>query len=108
MAKRLKQHSSEDVETITVILNPEKYPKVFQQRVNELMDPNITTVLGKGRPMTQEEAEIDARQWMLAGIEMEIYYEHGGSLFALDAETVEAKGDFHSPFTKRKYGYNGE
>ncbi|MBP5457832.1 MAG: hypothetical protein J6Y37_15180 [Paludibacteraceae bacterium] len=70
-----------------VVLTKEKFPKAFAAKVREVMGDGICT--------SQEEAEK-----YVAGmeIELEVYYEEGEGLFAVESERLEC-GEIYSPYT---------
>lgn len=89
MAKKLLQHTADDVEAIKLHLTPTSHPKLFKAKVEELMK------LG----LTREEAEKDTSDWMY-GFEMEIYYQTNYGVFAVDSDAFEGGQRVYSPFTK--------
>lgn len=89
MAKKLLQHTAEDVEVINVSLTPTSHPKFFKAKVDELVK------LG----LSQEEAEADVTKWM-SDFEMEVYYQTDYGVFAVDSEAFEGGQRVYSPFTK--------
>ena len=70
-----------------ITLTKEKYPIAFNAKVEELLEEGVET--------DREEAEK-----LVSGmeIELEIYYEKGTGLFAVESEAVES-GTIYSPYT---------
>jgi hypothetical protein len=71
----------------TITLTKEKYPIAFNAKVEELLEEGVET--------DREEAERLVSQME---IELEIYYEKGTGLFAVESEAVES-GTIYSPYT---------
>ena len=94
MSKRILNHG-DSYESIGVFtLTKDKFPIAFGNKVEELMEQGCT----------REEAE------KLVGemeIELEIYYEKGTGLFAVESEAVECTPIF-SPYTKEEYVFEAE
>ena len=89
MAKKL--NTAENYEHLaTVKLAKEKYPIAYENKVEELMEENS---------MSREEAESVIKDME---IELEIYYEKGYGLFAVESEAVES-GTIYSPYSKEEY-----
>ena len=82
----MKLNNSDCYDSIMVTLAPDKYPTAFANKVDELIEQN--------QFKTREEAEA-----YVSGtpIELELYYEKGTGLFAVEAEAVES---IYSPYTK--------
>ncbi len=76
-------------ETIDIYLNPDQYPVAFRNKVDELME--------EGPFDNNEDAETCVRQ---NPITLELYYEKGIGLFAVESYAVEAEAAF-SPYTCR-------
>lgn len=70
-----------------ITLTKEKYPIAFNAKVEELLEEGVET--------NREEAE---RLVSNMEIELEIYYEKGTGLFAVESEAVES-GTIYSPYT---------
>lgn len=70
-----------------ITLTKEKYPIAFNAKVEELLEEGVET--------DRKEAER-----LVSGmeIELEIYYEKGTGLFAVESEAVES-GTIYSPYT---------
>ena len=70
-----------------ITLTKEKFPIAFNAKVEELLEEGVET--------DREEAEK-----LVSGmeIELEIYYEKGTGLFAVESEAVES-GTIYSPYT---------
>ena len=84
----VKLNNSDEYESLpTIKLSKEKTPKAFEAKVEELLE--------QGCFSTREEAEI-----CVSGMEfeLEIYYEKGTGLFAVESEAVES-GIIYSPYT---------
>lgn len=89
MAKKL--NTAENYEHLAnVKLTKEKYPIAYENKVEELMEENS---------MSREEAESVIKDME---IELEIYYEKGYGLFAVESEAVES-GTIYSPYSKEEY-----
>jgi len=83
----IKINKAEECETIKVQLSKEKFPIAYQNKLKELVDCKAFD--------TQEEAE----KWINENpIELELYYEIGSGLFAVEAEAVESC-ELQSPYT---------
>ena len=83
-------NNSDNYEPICrVTLSKEKHPIAYQHKVDELMREN---------EMTQEEAEKVIADMV---VELEVYYQDGFGLFAVDSEFCECTDVMFSP-------YNGE
>lgn len=80
----VKLNNSDDYESIKVKLTPTETPRVYGLRVQDLM-------IGG---MSGDEAEKKA----LEPYELELYYEPGVALFAVDPESVDS-GTVYSPYT---------
>ena len=86
----IKLNSSDNYESIMVILNEKNMPIAFNNKLQELLET--------GAFNNKEEA----KQWIEnTPIELELYYEKGAGLFGIEAEAVESLCDIYSP-------YNGE
>lgn len=84
----VKLNNSEEYEALGKIkLSKEKFPKAFQAKVEELIEEGVCS--------TQEEAEKIVND---IEFELEIYYEKGTGLFAVESEAVES-GTIYSPYT---------
>lgn len=92
--KTVKANDDEHYESINVILNREKTPIAFQNKLDELME--------EGAFDTEEEAI----KWIETNpIELELYYEKGYGLFAVESGAVESNSDLVSPYTKAEFEY---
>ena len=91
-----KLNNSDDYEALgadlfitmnTIKLSKELTPKAFQAKVEELLEEKVCE--------TQEEAEklVESMEF-----ELELYYEKGTGLFAVESEAVES-GTIYSPYT---------
>ena len=84
----VKLNNSDEYESIgTIKLSKEKFPKAFQAKVEELLEEKVCE--------TVEEAERIIKDMEF---ELEIYYEKGTGLFAVESEAVES-GTIYSPYT---------
>ena len=84
----VKLNNSDTYESIgKITLTKEKFPIAFNAKVEELLEEGVET--------DREEAER-----LVSGmeIELEIYYEKGTGLFAVESEAVES-GTIYSPYT---------
>ena len=84
----VKLNNSDEYEHLcNVKLTKEKFPKAFQAKVEELLEEKVCE--------TQEEAEklVESMEF-----ELELYYEKGTGLFAVESEAVES-GTIYSPYT---------
>lgn len=80
----VKLNNSDDYESIKVKLSPIETPKVYELRVQDLM------IGGLSREAAEKKA--------LEPYELELYYEPGVALFAVDPEAVDS-GTIYSPYT---------
>lgn len=84
----VKLNNSDEYESIgTIKLSEEKFPKAFAAKVEELLEEGVC--------QTEEEAKKVVADME---IELEIYYEKGTGLFAVECEAVES-GTIYSPYT---------
>jgi hypothetical protein len=84
----VKLNNSDNYESIgKIVLTKEKFPIAFQNKVDELIEEKVCS--------TREEAEKIVSEME---IELEIYYEKGTGLFAVESEAVES-GTIYSPYT---------
>lgn len=83
-----KLNKPETVETIKASLTPEEHPIAFENRVKDLLPAGYS----------RKEAEKMAREPM----EMEIYFEVGTSLFAVDSGAIENGAFVYSPYTQEQ------
>jgi hypothetical protein len=86
-----KLNNSDNYEPITVFLSKEKNPIAFENKVQCYM------ISG----MSREEAEKETERIFSLGMELEVYYEVGYGLFAVEPEAVEA-GTVFSPYSKEE------
>ena len=85
-------NNSDDYESIGVIkLSKDKFPIAFNEKVDELLEEGVVA--------TREEAEYLVNDME---IELEIYYERGTGLFAVECEAVDS-GIIYSTYTKKEY-----
>lgn len=80
----MKQNSAENYEPVNVFLTPDKTPIAYQNKVQCLMLSGMTGA--------------EARKLALEPIELELYYEVGRGLFAVESEAVESCG-IRSPYS---------
>lgn len=86
----MKLNRAENYEHLChVSLDKEKYPIAFRNKVEELIDE-----CGLSRKEA-EEVVIGMK------IELELYYEKGHGLFAVEADVAES-GEIYSPYTGEK------
>jgi hypothetical protein len=86
----LKLNNSDNFEPISAVINEALCPILFNARVKELNE------LG----MSIEEARKSVEN---STIELELYYENGYGLMAVDSEAVSGGADIFSPYTKEQY-----
>lgn len=91
MEEKLILNSIEDAEIISVRLSPDKTPIAYENRVRCLMLSGLS----------REEAEKVA----LEPMDLELYYEIGAGLMAVDPAAVES-GTIWSPYTRKLYHEN--
>lgn len=83
----MKLNNSDNYEYLcTIKLTKEKFPIAFENKVRELMEEC---------DRTRAEAEKDVEQMQ---VELEIYYEKGYGLFAVECEAVSS-GVIYSPYS---------
>lgn len=86
-----KLNNSDNYEHLcNVVLTKDKFPIAFENKVQELMAEC-------GYTREQAEESIPNME-----IELEIYYEQGAGLFAVESGAVES-GTIYSPYTKEVY-----
>ena len=89
-------HDVTQMETIKIRLDREHTPVAFAAKLKELMD------------QTDFDTEQDAIEFIESEpIELELYYEYGYGLFAVEAEAVETELT-SSPYSGKKLEYNPE
>lgn len=88
MEEKLILNSIEDAEIISVRLSPDETPIAYENRVRCLMLSGLS----------REEAEKVA----LEPMDLELYYEIGAGLMAVDPAAVES-GTIWSPYTRELY-----
>lgn len=91
MERKLIFNSVEDAEIISVRLSPDETPIAYEHRVRCLMLSGLS----------REEAEKIA----LEPMDLELYYEIGAGLMAVDPAAVES-GTIWSPYTRKLYHEN--
>ena len=84
-----KLNSIENAEIIEVRITKEKYPIVYNNKLEELINEN---------GMTKEEAEKCLEDWT---IPMELVYHKGYGLFMVESEAVDCM-TIYSPYTGDK------
>lgn len=70
-----------------VVLSKEKFPIAYENKVQELLEEGVVN--------SREEAEALIKDMK---IELELYYEKGCGLFAVESEACEC-GTIYSPYT---------
>lgn len=85
---RLILNGAEDAEIIQVRLTPEEFPIAYENKVKCLMLSGLS--------------EEEAKKTAMEPIELELYYEVGVGLMAVEPGAVEA-GTIYSPYTKELY-----
>lgn len=93
MERKLILNSIEDAEIISVRLSPDETPIAYENRVRCLMLSGLS----------REEAEKIA----LEPMDLELYYEIGAGLMAVDPAAVES-GTIWSPYTRELYHEKNE
>lgn len=89
----MKINTPDKAETIEILLTKDRFPAAHAAKMKELTDPQY------GCGLTTEEAE---KQIASAPIVLEVLYQTGYGLFALESEALESAAiGFMSP-------YNGE
>lgn len=84
----VKLNNSDTYEHLcNVVLTKDKFPIAYENKVQELIE--------EGCADSREEAEAQIKDME---IELEIYYEKGTGLFAVESEAVES-GTIYSPYT---------
>lgn len=83
----VKLNNADNYEPIKVTLSKSEYPIAYNNKIEELVE--------EGTYNTIEDAE---KSNPTIEIEMEIYYEKGCGLFAVECEAVES-GTIFSPYT---------
>lgn len=84
----VKLNNSDTYEHLcSVELTKDKFPIAYENKVQELIE--------EGCADSREEAEAQIKDMK---IELEIYYEKGTGLFAVESEAVES-GTIYSPYT---------
>ena len=86
----VKLNNSDEYESLPtkIRLTKSRYPKAFQAKVEELLEEGVCN--------TKEEAEKIVNDIIF---ELEIYYEKGHGLFAVECEAVES-GTIYSPYSR--------
>lgn len=85
-----KLNNADNYEPLVVTITREKYPVVFENKVEELVESTCFT-------RKEAEAYVEGMQ-----IELELYYEKHQGLFAIEAEAVDCSLDITSPYTQEK------
>lgn len=88
MKNKLVLNSAEDAEIISVRLDPERFPIAYANKVECLMLSGLS----------EEEAKKEA----MMPIDLELYYEVGVGLMAVEPGAVES-GTIYSPYTRELY-----
>lgn len=84
----IQMHPSNDIETVEI--NLVNYPKAFQNKLDELME--------EGGFDDREEAKKYLYQNPIC---LEVYYEKGQGLFAVESDALEGGADICSPYTRK-------
>ena len=85
--KPIKMNNVNDYESINITLSKENTPIAYQNKLDELMD------------IKAFDTKEDAEDWINTNpIELELYYEKGQGLFAVESEAVEST-TIHSPYS---------
>ena len=90
MAKLVLNNTENYEHLANVKLTKEKYPIAFENKVNELVDDG----------MSREDAENMVSSMV---IELELYYQEGYGLFAVESDAVDNGADIFSPYNKEEY-----
>lgn len=85
----MKKNSADNYEPIMVCLTPDKTPIAYNNKVKCLMSSG----------MPREEAEKAA----LGPIELELYYEVGSGLMAIESAAVDSLGYIFSPYSGEEF-----
>lgn len=85
----MRKNSADNYEPITVCLTPDKTPIAYRNKVKCLMSSG----------MSREEAE----RAVLDPIELELYYEVGWGLMAIETDAVESFESIFSPYTGEEF-----
>ena len=85
----VKLNGDDTYEPILVTLTKDKFPIAFENKVQELLE--------EGCFETREEAEKVVSSYP---IEIELYYEKGLGLFAVESGAVESHYGIYSPYTR--------
>lgn len=80
----MKKNPSEKYEPISVVVTPDEHPLVYNAMIKSLMS----------RGMTKAEAVA----YMIQPVELELYYDEGSGLFAVEPGAVESTIIFN-PYT---------
>lgn len=84
----MKINDCKNYESVNIYLSREKTPIAFQNKLDELMDCKAF------------DSEEEAIKWIEeTPIELELYYEKGYGLFAVESEVIE-NGIVFSPYSK--------
>ena len=85
--KPIKMNNADYYESINITLSKENTPIAYQNKLDELMD------------IKAFDTKEDAEDWINTNpIELELYYEKGQGLFAVESEAVEST-TIHSPYS---------
>jgi len=84
----MKKHNADEVETIDVFLNEEKFPKAFKAKLEELVESGMT--------------EESAKHFIeMNPFQMELYYSKDSGLFMVETEAVDG-GSIINPYTGKE------
>lgn len=84
----IMMHPASNIETVTIRLTD--YPVAMKNKLDELME--------EGAFDSREEAERYLRQ---TPIVLEVYYEKGQGLFAVESDALDGGADICSPYTRK-------
>lgn len=85
----IKLNGPDNYEPVMVYLDRENHPIAFENKVQCLM------IAG----MTREDAEEETERIFEGGMELEVYYEKGLGMFAIESEAVDGGARIVSPYT---------
>lgn len=83
----MKKNKVKEIETIEVRLTPHNFPIAYKAKLEELMEQEVFE--------TKEEAEAWIQE---TPIVLELYYEKGSGLFAVESDALDSDG-IMSPYS---------
>ncbi len=84
----LPAHPNNDIETVSI--NLAHYPKALQNKVEEMVEEGCF------------DTEVEARQYLIqTTIVLEVYYEKGYGLFAVESDALDGGADIVSPYSRK-------